>query len=164
MKETIRIVAPAESEAPAGSAAENPAENTAENASENAASASAAPSPSPAPGVLQIANDADVLALAAEGALQGVTCIELNFPKFTDGRAYSQAVLLRRRLGFTGELRATGDVLIDQLLLMQRSGFTSAVLAAGVNAEAAPRQFVVFDEFYQGDAQQPRPHFAREAE
>lgn len=164
MKETIRIVAPAESEAPASSAAENPAENTAENASENAASASAAPSPSPAPGVLQIANDADVLALAAEGALQGVTCIELNFPKFTDGRAYSQAVLLRRRLGFTGELRATGDVLIDQLLLMQRSGFTSAVLAAGVNAEAAPRQFVVFDEFYQGDAQQPRPHFAREAE
>ncbi|WP_082202880.1 DUF934 domain-containing protein [Ottowia sp. oral taxon 894] len=160
MKETIRIVAPAESEAPAGSAAENPAENTAENASESAASASAAP----APGVLQIANDADVLALAAEGALQGVTCIELNFPKFTDGRAYSQAVLLRRRLGFTGELRATGDVLIDQLLLMQRSGFTSAVLAAGVNAEAAPRQFVVFDEFYQGDAQQPRPHFAREAE
>ena len=153
MKETIRIVAPAESEAPAGSAAENPAENTAENASESAA-----------PGVLQIANDADVLALAAEGALQGVTCIELNFPKFTDGRAYSQAVLLRRRLGFTGELRATGDVLIDQLLLMQRSGFTSAVLAAGVNAEAAPRQFVVFDEFYQGDAQQPRPHFAREAE
>lgn len=158
MKETIRIVAPAESEALAGSAAENPAENTAESASENAASASAAP------GVLQIANDADVLALAAEGALQGVTCIELNFPKFTDGRAYSQAVLLRRRLGFTGELRATGDVLIDQLLLMQRSGFTSAVLAAGVNAEAAPRQFVVFDEFYQGDAQQPRPHFAREAE
>lgn len=158
MKETIRIVAPAESEAPAGSAAENPAENTAENASESAASASAAP------GVLQIANDADVLALAAEGALQGVTCIELNFPKFTDGRAYSQAVLLRRRLGFTGELRATGDVLIDQLLLMQRSGFTSAVLAAGVNAEAAPRQFVVFDQFYQGDAQQPRPHFAREAE
>ena len=164
MKETIRIVAPAENEAPAGSAAENPAENTAESASESAASASAAPSPSPAPGVLQIANDADVLALAAEGALQGVTCIELNFPKFTDGRAYSQAVLLRRRLGFTGELRATGDVLIDQLLLMQRSGFTSAVLAAGVNAEAAPRQFVVFDEFYQGDAQQPRPHFAREAE
>lgn len=162
MKETIRIVAPAESEAPAGSAAENPAENTAESASENAASASAALSP--APGVLQIANDADVLALAAEGALQGVTCIELNFPKFTDGRAYSQAVLLRRRLGFTGELRATGDVLIDQLLLMQRSGFTSAVLATGVNAEAAPRQFVVFDEFYQGDAQQPRPHFAREAE
>lgn len=162
MKETIRIVAPAESEAPAGSAAENPAENTAESASENAASASAAPAPES--GVLQIANDADVLALAAEGALQGVTCIELNFPKFTDGRAYSQAVLLRRRLGFTGELRATGDVLIDQLLLMQRSGFTSAVLAAGVNAEAAPRQFVVFDEFYQGDAQQPRPHFAREAE
>ena len=120
--------------------------------------------PTPSRIVLQIANDADVLALAAEGALQGVTCIELNFPKFTDGRAYSQAMLLRRRLGFAGELRATGDVLIDQLLLMQRSGFTSAVLAAGVNAEAAPRQFVVFDEFYQGDAQQPRPHFAREAE
>ncbi|MEL6567446.1 MAG: DUF934 domain-containing protein [Pseudomonadota bacterium] len=49
--------------------------------------------------------------------------IEVDFPKYTDGRGYSQAQLLRRRLGFTGELRAVGHVLRDQLLYMHRSGF-----------------------------------------
>lgn len=112
---------------------------------------------------LRIANDADLGELAAAGALQGVACIELEFPKFTDGRAFSQAVLLRRRYRFAGDLRATGDVLIDQLVQMQRSGFTSAVLAAGVNAAAAQRQFERYAAFYQGDVLEPRPHFVREA-
>lgn len=112
---------------------------------------------------LQIANDAELAEIAASGALQGVERIELSFPKFTDGRAFSQAVLLRRRYGFTGDLRATGDVLIDQLVQMARSGFTSAVLAEGVNAEAAERQFARYSAFYQGDALQPRPLFARES-
>lgn len=49
--------------------------------------------------------------------------IALNFPKFTDGRAYSLAQILRTRYGFKGELRAIGDVLFDQLQLMQRCGF-----------------------------------------
>ncbi|MEO0816850.1 MAG: DUF934 domain-containing protein [Pseudomonadota bacterium] len=49
--------------------------------------------------------------------------IEVDFPKYTDGRGYSQAQLLRRRLEFTGELRAVGHVLRDQLLYMHRSGF-----------------------------------------
>ena len=111
---------------------------------------------------LQIANDADLAALAAEGAFDGVERIELQFPKFTDGRAFSQAVLLRRRHGFTGDLRATGDVLIDQLVQMARSGFTSAVLAEGVDAAAAERQFARFAGFYQGDALEPRPLFARQ--
>lgn len=123
--------------------------------------ASAATPPVEGDGALQIPNDADVIALHEQGALQGITRIELNFPKFTDGRAYSQAMLLRRRLGFAGELRATGDVLIDQLLLMQRSGFDSAVLAEGADMAAAQRQFAVFDEFYQGDALQTQPRFAR---
>ena len=56
--------------------------------------------------------------------LSGISVVELHFPKFSDGRAFSQAFLLRRRLGFTGQIRATGDVLIDQLVQMQRSGFT----------------------------------------
>jgi uncharacterized protein (DUF934 family) len=112
---------------------------------------------------LQINSDADIAALAAAGTLNGVQRIELSFPKFTDGRAFSQAVLLRRRHGFTGDLRATGDVLIDQLLQMARSGFTSAVLAEGVDPAAAERQLSRFAAFYQGDARQPRPHFAREA-
>jgi uncharacterized protein (DUF934 family) len=51
-------------------------------------------------------------------ALEGVDRVVLNFPKFTDGRAFSQARLLRRRRGFTGDIRATGDVLIDQLVQM----------------------------------------------
>ncbi|MDR0214908.1 MAG: DUF934 domain-containing protein [Comamonas sp.] len=112
---------------------------------------------------LQIANDAELAEIAASGALQGVERIELSFPKFTDGRAFSQAVLLRRRYGFTGDIRATGDVLIDQLVQMARSGFTSAVLAEGLSADAAERQFARYSAFYQGDAQEPRPHFAREA-
>lgn len=116
----------------------------------------------PADSTLRIANDADLAALAAEGALQDVARIELDFPKFTDGRAYSQAVLLRRRYRYAGDIRATGDVLIDQLVHMHRSGFSSAVLAEGVNAEAAQRQFERYSGFYQGDVLEPRPLFARE--
>ena len=109
-----------------------------------------------------IANDAELAELVASGALDGIERVELDFPKFTDGRAYTQAVLLRRRYHFRGDIRATGDVLIDQLVQMQRSGFTSAVLAEGVSADAAQRQFDRYAAFYQGDAQQPRPLFARE--
>ena len=112
---------------------------------------------------LQIANDADLAALAADNAFEGVDRIELQFPKFTDGRAFSQAVMLRRRHGFEGDIRATGEVLIDQLVQMHRSGFTSAVLAEGVDAAAAERQFARYSAFYQGDAQNPQPLFAREA-
>jgi uncharacterized protein (DUF934 family) len=110
------------------------------------------------PNVLQLANDADPLAI--EVCLDDVERIDLEFPKFTDGRAYSQAFLLRRRLGFKGDIRATGDVLIDQLVQMQRTGFSSAVLKDGVDASAAQRQFDRFAAFYQGDAVQPAPHFA----
>ncbi len=94
--------------------------------------------------------------------LTGVNRIDLNFPKFTDGRAYSQAFLFHRRLGFKGELRATGDVLIDQLVQMHRTGFTTAVLKQGLDAADAQRQFDRFKDFYQGDAVVVEPHFVRE--
>jgi len=110
------------------------------------------------PKVLQLPNDADPLAI--EVCLEDIERIDLNFPKFTDGRAYSQAFLLRRRLGFKGDIRATGDVLIDQLVQMERTGFSSAVLKEGVDASDAQRQFDRFNAFYQGDAVQPAPHFA----
>ena len=125
--------------------------------------ASAIPASAETEKTLQIANDADLAALAAENAFSGVDRIELQFPKFTDGRAFSQAVTLRRRYGFQGDIRATGDVLIDQLVQMHRSGFTSAVLAEGVDPAAAERQFARYSAFYQGDAQNPQPLFAREA-
>jgi uncharacterized protein (DUF934 family) len=109
--------------------------------------------------VLQLPNDADPL----EAALEGIERIELNFPKFTDGRAYSQVALLRRRRGFKGDIRATGDVLVDQLVHMQRQGFSSAVLRADKDAADVARQFERFPEFYQGDTLQPEPRFARSA-
>lgn len=123
----------------------------------------ALPTSAEAEKTLQIANDANLAELAASGAFEGVERIELQFPKFTDGRAYSQALLLRRRYKFAGDIRATGDVLIDQLVHMHRSGFSSAVLAEGVDASAAQRQFERFAAFYQGDVHDPRPLFAREA-
>ena len=108
-------------------------------------------------GVLALANDVDPRTLE----LSGITRIDLQFPAFTDGRAYSQAFLLRRRLGFTGELRATGDVLIDQLVQMQRTGFDVAVLAEGVDASAAQRQLDRYAGFYQGSAVDTQPLFAK---
>jgi uncharacterized protein (DUF934 family) len=110
------------------------------------------------PKVLQLPNDADPLAI--EVCLEDIERIDLSFPKFTDGRAYSQAFLLRRRLGFKGDIRATGDVLIDQLVQMERTGFSSAVLKEGVDATDAQRQFDRFAAFYQGDAVKTAPHFA----
>ena len=72
---------------------------------------------------LTLANTDDVLQLGDR--LRCVKLIVLDFPKFTDGRAYSQARLLRERLGYAGELRATGGVLQDQLPFMLRCGFDS---------------------------------------
>ena len=107
--------------------------------------------------VLQLANDADPLTMS----LEGVARVELNFPKFTDGRAFTQAWLIRRRRRYQGDIRATGDVLIDQLVQMQRTGFSSAVLKEGKDPAEAQRQFERFDAYYQADTKEHRPHFAR---
>ena len=104
---------------------------------------------------LVLTNDSDPRA----ADLSGISVIELQFPKFNDGRAFSQAFLLRRRLGFTGAIRATGDVLIDQLLQMQRSGFTQAVLRADQNLAHGQALLTHFPAFYQGDAVHTAPHF-----
>ena len=78
--------------------------------------------------------------------------IELQFPKYTDGRALSQAQLLRRRHGYTGEIRATGQVLRDQLRLMIRSGF-DAMAMEEADAEAVYAfSSHEFSEFYQSAA------------
>ncbi len=113
-----------------------------------------APSESTA-NVLVLANDVNAL----EANLDGITQVDLHFPNFTDGRAFSQAYLLRRRLKFAGDIRATGDVLIDQLVQMERTGFSSAVLREGVDAADAQRQFERFGGFYQADAVHTQPHF-----
>ena len=107
--------------------------------------------------VVELANDVDPRTVS----LEGVDRIDLTFPKFTDGRAYSQAFLLHRRLGFKGEIRATGDVLVDQLVQMQRSGFDVAVLRADQDLDVAQAQFDRYQAFYQGDAVTVKPAFSR---
>ena len=122
-----------------------------------AASAHTAPDAADAR-TLVLANDVDAL----HAPIDGVERIDLDFPNFTDGRAFSQAYLLRRRRGFQGDIRATGDVLIDQLVQMHRTGFSSAVLKEGVDAADAARQFARFGGFYQGSVED-KPHFAQVA-
>jgi uncharacterized protein (DUF934 family) len=99
---------------------------------------------------LKIANDAAVESQREEIAQASV--IELHFPAFTDGRAFSQAMQLRKRLNFKGDIRATGDVLVDQLVQMQRSGFSSAVLREDQNLAHGQKLLAHYRAFYQGDA------------
>jgi uncharacterized protein (DUF934 family) len=106
---------------------------------------------------VQLANDADPMLQN----LSGVQTIELHFPQFTDGRAFSQALMLRKRCGFQGDIRATGDVLVDQLSQMQRCGFSSAVLRADQDLAKGQALLTHFSAFYQGDVSQPQPLFAR---
>jgi uncharacterized protein (DUF934 family) len=89
----------------------------------------------------------DVLALAAQ--ITPLQAVVLQFPKWTDGRAYSQAVLLRNRLRFAGDIIAAGEVLVDMLPLLRRCGFTAVQLAAGQSQTAAERALGYFDGHYQ---------------
>jgi uncharacterized protein (DUF934 family) len=110
---------------------------------------------------ITISNDTDVDTLQEQ--LASAQAVELHFPKFSDGRAYSQAVQLRRRHGFKGQIRATGDVLIDQLVQMQRTGFSSAVLRDDQDAAHGQALLTQYAGFYQGDAAHAQPGFARAA-
>lgn len=100
---------------------------------------------------LRLPNTANPVAL--NGEVHRFALIALEFPRFNDGRAYSQARLLRSRLGYKGELRATGNVLRDQLLFMRRAGFDSfEVDGARALAEDWAKAFGEFDVFYQPSA------------
>ena len=94
-------------------------------------------------GALVLDNTADVLAQAEE--VGRCALVVLQFPKWTDGRAYSQAVLLRGRLRYGGQIRAQGDVLADMLPLLQRCGFDAVQLRADQNLETAQRALGYFD-------------------
>ncbi len=98
-------------------------------------------------GALLLDNHSDVLARVDEIARH--TVVVLQFPKWTDGRAYSQAVLLRARLRYSGEIRATGEVLADMLPLLRRCGFTAVQMRADQQLETAQRALGYFDNHYQ---------------
>jgi uncharacterized protein (DUF934 family) len=76
-------------------------------------------------------------ALSLAGALDGVSLIVVDFPRYNDGRGYSHARHLREHLGFTGELRATGDVGADQLFALRRCGFDAFALRDDVDPQLA---------------------------
>lgn len=109
-------------------------------------------------GVL-VPNDADIETL--ESDLPRLALVVLQFPKWVDGRAYSQARLLRSRYRFGGEVRAVGEVLVDMLPLLQRTGFDAVQLRAGERVESAQRALGFFAGHYQGDTLQTQPLFAR---
>jgi len=94
--------------------------------------------------------------------LPRLALVALQFPHWTDGRAYSQARLLRTRLRFGGEVRATGEVLVDMLPLLQRTGFDAAQLRADQRLESAQHSLRFFAGHYQGDVTEPKPVFRRQ--
>ncbi|SFR46036.1 Uncharacterized conserved protein, DUF934 family [Marinobacter daqiaonensis] len=96
--------------------------------------------------------------------LDKLPIIAINFPKFADGRGYSSARLLRERFGYRGELRAIGDVLLDQLQFMKRCGFDSYALRPDKDINKAPRCLQFFTNAYQAATDNDEPLFRRRGE
>ncbi len=87
--------------------------------------------------------------------------IAINFPAFANGRGYSLARLIKERTDFKGELRAIGDVLLDQLFFMKRCGFNTFLLKEGLSAEKALEYLETFSDPYQLAYDKPSPLFRR---
>ncbi|MEW6124049.1 MAG: DUF934 domain-containing protein [Pseudomonadota bacterium] len=96
---------------------------------------------------VHVPNTADVTTLAPH--LRHLSLVVLDFPKFRDGRAYSQARLLRERLGFSGELRASGNVLRDQVLFMVRCGFDAFAIEKEADIPAFSKALSTYTLYYQ---------------
>lgn len=108
-----------------------------------------------------LAADAEPAQLANDVA--ALPLVTVDFPKFADGRGYSIARLLRERYGYTGELRAVGDVGRDQLFYLSRVGFDAFLIPDGRDAQAAIASFDDFPEAYQTGTDRPVPLFRRRA-
>lgn len=87
--------------------------------------------------------------------------IAVHVERFADGRIFSIGTLLRTRYGYKNELRATGDVLRDQLFFLKRSGFDSFLIRADRSAKDALQSLKDFSEPYQGAVDNPVPLFKR---
>ena len=107
---------------------------------------------------VSVPNDAAIEDLAAD--LPRLALVALEFPKWTDGRAYSQARLLRVRLRYGGEVRATGEVLVDMMPLLARTGFDAVALRRDQSQDEAERALAWFRAHYQGDVRDARPLYA----
>ncbi len=106
-------------------------------------------------------NEDDVEVLEAD--LPKLSLVVLQFPKWVDGRAYSQAHILRSRYRFQGEIRATGEVLVDMMPLLARTGFDSVILRAVPDRASAERALGFFAArcHFLCDVQVTMPVFAR---
>jgi phosphoadenosine phosphosulfate reductase len=104
----------------------------------------------------------DPVALVADVVV--LPLIAVDFPKFTDGRGYSIARLLRDRYGYQGELRAIGDVLRDQLFALSECGFDAFALRADRDPTEALASFGDFASAYATTSRTPQPWFRRRAE
>ncbi|MDE2401882.1 MAG: DUF934 domain-containing protein [Burkholderiales bacterium] len=111
---------------------------------------------------VHVTNDSDIAALAED--LPRLALVALHFPTWVDGRAYSQAHLLRSRYRYKGALRATGEVLVDMVPMLARTGFSEAALRADQDVADAQRALNFFPAFYQGDVAQTAPWFARQTQ
>lgn len=87
--------------------------------------------------------------------------IAVEFPTFADGRGFTIARLLRERYHFTGEIRAVGDVLQDQLFYMKRCGFDAFAIREDKDIEGALNSLNDFSDYYQAGVDQPLPLFRR---
>jgi uncharacterized protein (DUF934 family) len=103
----------------------------------------------------------DELAHTLKDDLDKFALVAVDFPKFSDGRGYSIAYNLRKRLGYQGELRAIGDVLRDQLFQMQRCGFNAYATRQDRSIHDALKGLTVFSETYQGSVDNALPLFRR---
>ena len=108
-------------------------------------------------GPLGIVLKSDQSPASIAGDLDRFDLVALEFPKFTDGRAFSYARLLRRRWRFAGEVRAVGQVLRDQILFMVRCGFDAFEMAKEADSEAFARALAEFDVWYQPAADDRTP-------
>jgi uncharacterized protein (DUF934 family) len=95
------------------------------------------------------------------GELAGVARVEVNFPKFGDGRGFTIGRLLRERHGYKGELRAVGQITRDHLFYLESCGFDAFELREGEDAEEAIAAFGDFSESYQTSPARPLPLFRR---
>ncbi|MGD9812112.1 MAG: DUF934 domain-containing protein [Sphingobium sp.] len=92
--------------------------------------------------------------------LDRIALVEVNFPAYTDGRGYSAARILREA-GYTGELRAVGDVLVDQVAYMRRCGFDSFKPDHPLNDDDVAAALARFDDVYQKTVDARRPIWAK---
>lgn len=93
--------------------------------------------------------------------LPKLAVVAINFPVFRDGRGYSLARILRERFGYTGELRATGDILRDQLFFLQRCGFNAFDTRPDRCIQEALKGLSDFTVTYQADVHEKRPIYQR---